>query len=221
MCAGGVIAYEMSSQLRRNGEEVGLLLLLDAATPSATKRPGRITKNRLGRLSGAIKGPSKTTTFQVISNGIMVILKKTWNALGWEAQNLALRWSARARFLLLQTILHRGWKWPSMIPSLTFREIYESAEGNYNPKPLTGPNIVLVRATFGEMADTPYLEVYSDASLGWATLVSNLKIADVEGGHSSMLQEPFVESLADAIRPVLSLQSKQRPIVALAVTESA
>ena len=51
MCAGGVIAYEMASQLVRVGETVDLVALLDANTPQAPKRVGRITKHRLGRLT--------------------------------------------------------------------------------------------------------------------------------------------------------------------------
>ena len=40
MCAGGVIAHEMASQLVRMGERIELVALLDAATPQAPQRAG-------------------------------------------------------------------------------------------------------------------------------------------------------------------------------------
>jgi thioesterase domain-containing protein len=80
------------------------------------------------------------------------------------------------------------------------RQIYDSAEHLYTPKPLSGPSIVLLRACAGEANDTPYREIYADQMFGWGSLTKSLTIVDVDGGHSSMLQEPFVESLADALR---------------------
>ena len=55
MCAGGVIAYEMASQLVRAGESVELVAILDAATPQAAKRPGRIARQRLGRTGASAR----------------------------------------------------------------------------------------------------------------------------------------------------------------------
>ena len=42
MCAGGVIAYEMASQLIRSGESVELVAMLDAALPGIQERPGAL-----------------------------------------------------------------------------------------------------------------------------------------------------------------------------------
>src|SRR5271156_2974835 len=54
LCAGGVIAYEMASQLVRSGESVELVALLETATPKAPMRRGRIREERLNRLKEAI-----------------------------------------------------------------------------------------------------------------------------------------------------------------------
>lgn len=221
MCAGGVIAYEMSRQLKNSGDSVGLLLLLDAATPHAPKRLGRITKHRVSRLTDALRARTDAGPLQAVFSRINVITRKLGNAVQWEARKVFLRWSTRARFGLLQNVLLRGWKWPAIVPSLTFREIYDSAENKYIPQPLAGPNTVLIRATVGENADTPYLDVYSDDSLGWKGLASSLTIADVEGGHSSMLQEPFVASLADTLGPFFSSQPILNRMAPSPVKESA
>src|SRR5271163_3667415 len=54
LCAGGVIAYEMASQLVRSGETVELVAMLDAVVPGIQERPGRKTEQRLERLKGAV-----------------------------------------------------------------------------------------------------------------------------------------------------------------------
>ena len=41
-------------------------------------------------------------------------------------------------------------------------------------------------------------------------LQNNIAVVDVEGGHSSMLQEPFVDSLAAALTP--HLRRKPKPL---------
>ena len=56
LCAGGVIAYEMASQLKSAGETVQLVALFDAAKPRAKKRVGRISKQRARRLEAVFAG---------------------------------------------------------------------------------------------------------------------------------------------------------------------
>jgi len=67
--------------------------------------------------------------------------------------------------------------------------------------------VLLVRAKVGEGDDTPYREIYSDETLGWRRLVPNLSVLDVSGGHSSMLQEPFVDSMVQALKPYIEPQA--------------
>jgi thioesterase domain-containing protein len=56
LCAGGVIAYEMASQLLHSGENVELVALLDAATPQAPKR----RQQRFRRLKQALAKASNS-----------------------------------------------------------------------------------------------------------------------------------------------------------------
>jgi hypothetical protein len=105
-------------------------------------------------------------------------------------------------------LLERQRPWPALVPPLSVRQIYDSAERLYTAKPLFGPSIVLVRARTGEAGDTPYREIYTDQTFGWGSLTNSLTVVDVDGGHSSMLQEPFVESLVDALLPHLIYDSR-------------
>jgi thioesterase domain-containing protein len=90
----------------------------------------------------------------------------------------------------------RGHAWPPALTALSVREIYDSAEARYIPKPLSNAGVVLVRAESGDEYDQPYREVYSDDTFDWSSVAEDIIVVDVKGGHSSMLQEPFVESLA-------------------------
>ena len=59
--------------------------------------------------------------------------------------------------------------------------------------------MLLVRASQGDDADTPYRDIYSDDDLGWRQVAGQLALADVAGGHASMLQETHVDSLTAAL----------------------
>ena len=203
LCAGGVIAYEMALQLVRAGEVVELVTLLDAAKLKASKRRWRVTRQRFGRLKQVLADARKTkrSTIGQTRSIVAVASRKLVNALAWEIMQHAERLWVRARFHILRQLLARRRPWPGFIPELSSRQIYESAEARYVPKPLCGASVVLVRARHHTcfLSDTPYREIYADETLGWGAITQGLAFVDVDGGHGTMLQEPFVKSLAQAL----------------------
>jgi thioesterase domain-containing protein len=210
----------MASQLQRTGESVELVALLDAATPQALRKRGRVTKERLGRVRQALaqarkdgRGPLQRT--RLVFNAIS---RKLISVVVWEIAQRSKRWAVKARFRLLRIVLARNLAWPEFVPELSVRQIYESAEARYVPKPLSNAFIVLVRARarLGEEDDTPYLHIYADETFGWGSFAHDLAVINVDGGHSSMLQEPFVESLAKALRPYVGAK-RAAPIRARAI----
>jgi FkbH-like protein len=221
MCAGGVIAYEMASQLVRNGENVDLLVLLDAARPKAPKRPGRVTKQRLGRLKQALADTKETAVSPLRRAEVLVaaIAQKVRNALVWEISQRCKQLWVRARFRLLRQILARDLAWPRFVPQLSARQIYESAEAHYTPQPLSISSLVLMRARHGEAGDTPYREVYADDTFGWEAVTHCIAVIDVDGGHFTMLQEGPVDSLAADLLPFLH-QQEMKPIRVRQVEEA-
>ena len=110
----------------------------------------------------------------------------------WEIRKHSTNLSVRARFILLRELLSRNAAWPSFVPELTAHQILNSAQAYYVPKPLSISSIVLARAHSGEGLDTPYSSIYADETLGWDAVAKDLTVIDVDGGHSSMLQETFV-----------------------------
>ncbi len=203
LCAGGVIAYEMASQLTRSGEVVELVTLLDAARPQARKRRWRITRQRFDRLKQVLtdRRKRKSSTIRQTCSVAVVVSRKLLNALTWEISHRLERWWVRARFHLLRQVLARQLPWPGFIPKLSSRQIYESAEARYVPKPLRGSSVVLVRPRHHTCfpSDTPYREIYADETLGWGAISQDIAVVDVNGGHSTMLEEPFVQSVAAAL----------------------
>ena len=108
----------------------------------------------------------------------------------------------------MRRVLERKGAWPRTTPELTVREIYDTAEAHYAPMPGSVTSAVLFRARYGEGDDTAYRQIYADGNLGWDGLARHLTVVDVEGGHSSMLQEPDVKSLAEALVPLTSPKSE-------------
>jgi thioesterase domain-containing protein len=218
LCAGGVIAFEMASQLLRAGESVELVALLETATPGAPKRPGLISGQRLGRLTQALADASRTERSYLVraSSTFGLILRKLVNMLTWEIIQRGRRWSVGARFRLLGHLRARDLQWPPFLPGLTVRQIYASAEARYVLKSLPDTSVVLVRARAGvahdipNVDDTAYLQIYADDTFGWRELIDKLVIIDVDGGHSSMLQEPFVRSLATALTALVDTSASVR-----------
>jgi thioesterase domain-containing protein len=222
LCAGGTIAFEMASQLVGAGESVDVVVLLDTVKPHTPMRPGRIASHRLGRLTQALTDAKGTGQSQVgrALTVLAVISRKGANTFVWEIMQRGTRWWVGARFLLLRSLLARGVSWPRLLPGLNVRQIYESAEARYTPKPLSDVSVVLARArtaVTGVENDTPFLDVYADENLGWPALTDKLDVIDVDAGHSSMLREPFVQSLAIALGPLLvGSASVHAPVAPLA-----
>ena len=214
LCAGGVIAYEMASQLKSAGETVQLVALFDAAKPRAKKRVGRISKQRARRIEAVFAGVRGEHGISVprLYSSFKLALAKVTNALAWEVSSRAKRLTTRVRFRALHRLLERGHPWPSTLPELTVREIYDSAEARYSPKALSDAGVMLLRAQSGDSDDQPYREVYADDTFEWRSVAKDIAVIDVKGGHSSMLQEPFVESLVKAITPKVTADSGHRPL---------
>jgi len=128
-----------------------------------------------------------------------VLTRKVANTVAWEIANRTARWSIGARFGLLRFLRARGLQRPRLVPELTTRQIYESADALYAPGRLHDTPVVLVRARTGTGDDQPYCEIYADDTLGWGRHTDRVTIIDADGGHSSMVREPFAQTLADAM----------------------
>ena len=198
MCAGGVIAFEMALQLQARRERVALIALLDAADPQAALKPWRIARERLDRMAGELRRAqmvSPTRRALSLAGGFGRRLRN------FVAYRVAKAWRDardRTRLELLRAALDRGRAPPKLIgrPSATITYLY--AQRGYRPaEVLREGRLVLFRATCGEGIDAPFSEFYQDPLFGWSIRSAcGVRVEDVPGGHTSMLQEPHVDTLA-------------------------
>jgi len=201
MCAGGVIAYEMAACLQRLGERAQLVTILDGATPQAPKRAGRMTRNRLSSLEAAMASARGSAPFTLSrwTSLASTVSRKVYNVIAYELSSAAGRLSVRLRFALMRNLIRRNAAWPRKLPELSVMEIYNALEARYTPPAMADVPVLLVRASAGDGPDTPYRDIYRDADFGWRRVAGRLEVVDVIGGHSSMLQERVVDSLATAL----------------------
>ena len=213
LCAGGTIAYEMAWQLVNAGERVEFLALLESALPRTAERPGRFADQRRARLKQAIADARKSEPAPLKRAFAVTraIRQKLTGALLWKVSERGNQWWVGARFRLLREVLRRDLAWPRLVQELNVSQIYYSAQARYTPKPLSIPAIVLVRARTGEGADTPYRDIYADKTFGWSIVAPGVTCVDVDGGHSTMLQEHFVDSVAKALLPYLQSKRPANP----------
>jgi thioesterase domain-containing protein len=200
MCAGGLIAFEMARQLQAQGAVVERVLMMDSATPQAQRRDieGAQRSSRLREAVAAARAGRGAVAGLVAAVG--VVARKVAGRIAWEFRKRRTQSDDDRRLATLRQVLAGNGEWPASEPSLDFRAIYNHAEHAYRPPP-AAVSAVLLRATAGSGNDIPYREVFADPTLGWAGVVRDLVVVDVEGGHASMLQEPQAASLASAILP--------------------
>lgn len=205
MCAGGVIAFEVAYQLEQQGQTVGMLALLDAATGTAPKRVGRVAGQRLKSFSSVFQGDAGQRPWETLGHIARQVIRKVYNVTLYEVQSRLQRFHDHRQLLHLQRCLDQGLPLPPSLQHLSVRTIYVFAEASYQP---TGPlqsEIVLFRAMSGEGADDPWIEVYSDPLFGWGELTrSGVRTFDIPGGHASMLQEPYVKAMAENMQAYIN-----------------
>gem|GEM_PF-261590 len=203
LCAGGVISFDMASQLEREGEEVELVVLLDAAEPTASPRSWMTASRRWHRLEGLLQRPPRAGEATQPEAGLDVwevargAIRKGAATTRYEIAELLTTVSVKLRVGLLRALLSRGSTWPGWIPPLTARQIYLAAKPFHTSRVTRANHIVLVNASEGSDANAPVSESFEDPLLGWGRFAGGaLESVTTSGGHSSMLQEPQVEMLA-------------------------
>lgn len=196
LCAGGVIAFEMARQLEDDGQHVGFVGILDAADVEAMERPFIASKARLRRLLGLLTAGGKSP--RDIAATTCAIFTKLFNAAAYELNSRIDRIRTR------RTVDRMREGVAGEAKPLSFLQLYEEAHRQHRPSGLLqGGRVALFRASQGNGAgdDAPYRDTFSDHLFGWGKRVAGpIAVADIPGGHTSLLQEPHVGSLAAAMQ---------------------
>jgi thioesterase domain-containing protein/acyl carrier protein len=177
-CFGGIVAVEMAQQLRRAGQEVAPLLLLE--TISVPPGPGNV-KYHAARLKCLFSmSPERWRQYlrakAKYKRQVELDNRMRFRQAGENVDPEQRRWLDR-----LERVYNAN---------LAALEAYRST-------PYEG-KIILFNAVDRDPGILP------DPNYGWTGLASEIEIHDVAGDHDTMLAEPNVSSLATAIRKVLS-----------------
>src|SRR5262249_41788670 len=109
----------------------------------------------------------------------------------------------KGRLKWLRHHLDRGMRLPRLLRGIPVRTVYLYAERDYRPEEPFDGELVLFRATAGRgaAADEPCGGRYDDPMLGWGRRATRgVRVIEIPGGHSSMLQEPHVGVLAEHLQ---------------------
>ncbi len=181
MCLGGLIAYEMSQQIVAMGEEVALLVLLDARNPTSMlemDERGFKTQSVFHKIQDKAK-----------QGDLLGVVKRKLGRLKTKVMKKTL-WAYK------ETVSNHFTEKEKRF----YRHIWDAnaeARKSYSPKPYSG-NIVALLAE--EAPDgSP-----RDPKRGWMKLAPQLEVIKIPGRHDTVVCEPQVQVLASSINTRLS-----------------
>jgi amino acid adenylation domain-containing protein len=201
LCCGGVLAFEIACQLQAQGEQVPFLAIIDAIDVKELNLDNFVMQNRLTGLSKILGTQSGVKEKRSLRPLLKTLINKIKNLVVYEASIRIKRAKQKSQFMLLRYYLDRGLALPQFCRHISVRTVYETARAEYNPATFQG-KLTLWRATENliedpAIDDTPAIQVTRDPLLGWGQRsTKGVETFDIPGGHSSMLQEPHVQTMA-------------------------
>jgi thioesterase domain-containing protein/acyl carrier protein len=168
--SGGIIAFEMASQLRNSGREVRLLALLDCDYPAepSVRNPSD------GRLDTGLRG-ARHLLRRCLEEGISVVLKRKFH-----------HEKIKLRYRLLRLSPHTS----SFHPRIFGMEAYLALSAKeYVPQPYGGDMVLFIAEES--------LEMQPRFGAGWArSVLGRLEMLEIPGTHQKILDLPHVTRLA-------------------------
>jgi thioesterase domain-containing protein/acyl carrier protein len=190
---GGLVAYEMATQLVAQGDQVGVVALFDTGNP-AYYRDLSFSQSMRFRASYLLE------RFQ--SYGKRLLHGESWEL----ARDLGRSFYTRASrvawniFQRLYSVRERPMPGPLRDNVMMFTSVAQA----YTPKPYPG-RVTLFRAA-GRTA-----EYGNDPALGWEEVVrGEIEIITVPGDHMTILEEPHVWKLVEQLSACLDTSRARR-----------
>jgi amino acid adenylation domain-containing protein len=204
LCAGGMIAFEMALQLEAQGFPVGFVALLDAPGPALQTKEWLRYERSLARFGAALRSGEGQSRFERLRDRAAKAGRKATNFLKYETTVRAQRLVAAVRFQLLRAVLDRGRSVPRFLQGMSAATVLSFARKSYAPNRLLESKAVLFRPTVGTGNDEPVMNLSLDPLLDWGGRVKgNLVVIDTPGGHSTMIQEPYVDEMANHLKALM------------------
>ena len=187
-CIAGVIGYEIAQQLQQQGQEVALLIMIDAANPSYSRRLAKADAYdaRLYFLGRKLRYHLTT----MLQQGMRGASFYAWERM----KTLHLRFTRRIFRLCYELHLRAGL--PLISALKDYNRVAQIGLSGYYPKPYSG-RVALVRS-IARLA-----ERYGARTWGWDELVSGLHVVETPGDHTEMFEHPNVDVLAEKLRATM------------------
>jgi len=175
-CAGGVIAFEMAQQLRRVGQSVSLLAMINALSPTAAERKPSFFRRLWLMRHWSLKfilGRSR---------------RRREGDLLDARYALAVEQSASDNTLLLEHV------------EFTLYRNYAAAQKRYQCEAYPGP-LLIFRAT----KEVDMASLHAGRKLGWNEHVQGrIRVADIDAVHLFLLNEPALSQLIETLKQELA-----------------
>ncbi|MBD2038156.1 amino acid adenylation domain-containing protein [Leptolyngbya sp. FACHB-321] len=227
LCVGGFLAFEMARQLQNQGQTIAMVALLDTADVEATMRSGLIANQRLSSFSQSLNQGQPLNPQQLLRI-LGKASQKIYNVITYEVRSKLQKVQNQTKIKLFRYCLDRNLPIPSFLHNLSVRIVLKFAEREYIPQAPYQGEVFLTLATQKSSSfdgtlidDTPYADMYSDPLLGWGNRsTEGVKVYHSPGGHSSMLQEPNVQVMAENMQSyidaALAKIAKTQPLPSIA-----
>jgi amino acid adenylation domain-containing protein len=182
-CGGGIVAYEIAQRLLAAGEEVAILVLIDAA------RPGSIV----------LESKRRRWSRTLVEESLPLLLKRAAAKFSRELVNTV-------ENLQIRYHLSRGVRMPFVLRERWLIECFLQAILRYQLQPYAG-RITVLRA---RAADPLLGEPGED--LGWAVLARDgVESHEIPGDHHSLTLEPNVQVLAAQLEACIRAAENEAP----------
>ncbi len=177
---GGVIAWEMATQLQSQGQKVDLLALIDATVPMTMTQPTEIDDGTLLR-----------RFFQDI-------LGLSSEYADFSVERLEeLEPAERLAYVMEQ----------EQITNLPLRHLFHVFKSNFRAMQSYIPSVYAHRVTLFK-ASEQVLQNYQDLTMGWSNLTNQaVEVHVIPGNHYSIIAKPHVQILAEQL--MISLHQAQ------------
>ena len=176
---GGIVAFEMAQQLQEQGEQVGILVMVDSCRPGYSWRASFLKRVFLHLNKIVQQGPTYLWQMAV-----------RWSY--WRKRRLKNRYNR-----YLQEVVHL----PETDKHLKIIDVNTQAISEYIFSPYLGEAILL--RTEDESRDEA-IGIEYDPQFGWGDVVAGeLDVHYVPGSHHGLLNEPQVQVLAETLRNCL------------------
>jgi thioesterase domain-containing protein/acyl carrier protein len=186
---GGLLMFEVAQQLRRGGEEIGLLALIDPPLPRVPAAQTPVSEAAVPPFRERLAGHWQHLAASAVREKLHYLAERVVGRIAW-LKTCAQRAACEISFAL-------GWRLPAALRPFYFVQITHRTTLKYLPRSYAGPVVLFHRAD----------NVAVDA---WRRLTAgNLATIELPGDHIAIMKEPYVRLLATGLNTHLQSAGAQ------------